>query len=340
LDTKFEALNLSDFEVVKVADASEAWALMQDPSQNVAVAVLWEPFVTQARQQGYTVVLSSQDAPGAIVDVLVASESLIASQPAVISTLLANYYRRIDSNVRDASQLQAQVAEDGGLNPADAGAIIQGIDFFTATEAQTWMTDGTLQRRIEAIAAVLVLSGRLNDVPGEPTSLFTPDFLTEAARNTETLIELVRADNPDLADRLTGGESQAIVVPQVSAEQVQAAPDIGNLDIQGQVEFATGSAQLTGAGQQTLNGLAQEIQEFNPQTVAVRVIGHTSKTGSADLNQRLSQQRAQVVVDYLRSQGIQHNIVAEGKGFYLPLSGVDPADPRQQRTEIRLVRVN
>ena len=340
LDTKFEALNLSDFEVVKVADASEAWGLMQDPSQNVAVAVLWEPFVTQARQQGYTVVLSSQDAPGAIVDVLVASEALIASQPAVISTLLANYYRRIDSNVRDASQLQAQVAEDGGLNPADAGAIIQGIDFFTATEAETWMTDGTLQRRIEAIAAVLVLSGRLNDVPGDPATLFTPDFLTEAARNTETLIELVRADNPDLADRLAGGEAQAIVVPQVSAEQVQAAPDIGNLDIQGQVEFATGSAQLAGAGQQTLNGLAQEIQEFNPETVAVRVIGHTSKTGSADLNQRLSQQRAQVVVDYLRSQGIQHNIVAEGKGFYLPLSGIDPADPRQQRTEIRLVRVN
>ena len=144
LDTKFEALNLSDFEVVKVADASEAWALMQDPSENVAVAVLWEPFVTQARQQGYTVVLSSQDAPGAIVDVLVASESLIASQPDVISTLLANYYRRIDSNVRDASQFQAQIAEDGDLNPTDAGAIIQGIDFFTAAEAQAWMADGTL----------------------------------------------------------------------------------------------------------------------------------------------------------------------------------------------------
>lgn len=340
LDTKFEALNLSDFEVVRVADASEAWGLMQDPSQNVAVAVLWEPFVTQARQQGYTVVLSSRDAPGAIVDVMVASERLMQSQPGIISALLENYYRRIDSNVRDASQLQAQIAEDGGLSPTDAGAIIQGIDFFTATEAQTWMTDGTLQRRIEAIAAVLVLSGRLNDVPSQPETLFTPDFLAEAAKNTETLIELVRADNPDLADRLAGVETQAIVVPQVSAEQVQAAPDIGNLDIQGKVEFATGSAQIAGNGQQTLNALAQEIKEFNPQTVAVRVIGHTSKTGDPGLNQRLSQQRAQVVVDYLRSQGVQHNIVAEGKGFYLPLSGIDPADPRQQRTEIRLVRVN
>ncbi|MBE7380233.1 MAG: OmpA family protein [Leptolyngbya sp. SIO1E4] len=340
LDTKFDAFNLADFEVVAVADASEAWALMQDPAENVAVAVLWEPFVAQARQQGYTVVLSSEDAPNSIVDVVVAADSLVQSQPEVISAFLENYYRRIDSNVRDASQLQTQIAEDGALSPADAGAILQGIDFFTAAEAQTWMTDGTLQRRIEAISAVLVLSGRLNEVPATPESLFTADFLGEAAQNTQTLIELVRADNPDLAERLSGSTTETLTVPQVSAADVQAAPDIGNLNVQGQVEFATGSAQLTTTGQQTLGGLLAEIQEFNPETVAVRVIGHTSKTGAPDLNQQLSQERAQVVVDYLRNQGMQHNIVAEGKGFYLPLSGIDPADPRQQRTEIRLVRVN
>jgi outer membrane protein OmpA-like peptidoglycan-associated protein len=339
LDTKFDAFNLSDFEIVRVADASEAWALLQEPQQNVAVAVLWEPFITQARQQGYTVVLSSNDAPNSIVDVMVASDRLIQSQPEVIATFLENYYRRIDSNVRDASQLQAQIAEDGGLAPGEAGAILQGIDFFTAAEAQTWMTDGTMQRRIEAIAAVLVLSGRLNEVPPAPDSLFVADFLNEAAQNTQTLIELVRADNPELAERLAGSTEQTLTIPQVTAAEVQAAPEIGNLDVQGQVEFATGSAQLTATGQQTLQGLVREIQEFNPETVAIRVIGHTSKTGPHDVNQQLSQARAQVVVDFLRNQGVQHNIIAEGKGFYLPLSGIDPADPRQQRTEIRLVRV-
>ncbi|MGD1941167.1 MAG: OmpA family protein [Leptolyngbyaceae cyanobacterium] len=340
LDTKFDAFNLADFELVRVADASEAWSLMQDSQENVALAVLWEPFVAQARQQGYTVVLSSNDAPNSIVDVIVASDQLVQSRPEVINTFLKNYYRRIDANVRDASQLQAQIAEDGALSPADAGAVLQGIDFFTAAEAQAWMTDGTLQRRIEAIAAVLVLSGRLNDVPSSPETLFTEVHLQEAAQNTQTLIDLVRSDNPDLAERLAGSTEQTLVVPQVTAAEVQAAPDIGNLNVQGKVEFGTGSAQLTAAGQQTLQGLTQEIQEFNPETVAVRVIGHTSRTGSADLNQQLSQERAQVVVDYLRSQGLQHNIVAEGKGFDLPLPGVDPADPQQQRTEIRLVRVN
>ncbi|MEO1404802.1 MAG: OmpA family protein, partial [Cyanobacteria bacterium J06635_1] len=65
-----------------------------------------------------------------------------------------------------------------------------------------------------------------------------------------------------------------------------------------------------------------------------------SKTGSAALNQQLSQQRAQVVVNYLKQQGVGNNIVAEGKGFNEPLAGVAPADAKNQRTEIRLVRVN
>ncbi|MEO0534208.1 MAG: OmpA family protein [Cyanobacteria bacterium P01_A01_bin.123] len=340
LDTKFEAFNLSDFEVVKVADASEAWTLMQDPANNVAIAVLWEPFITQAKQQGHTVVLSSQDAPGSIVDVVVASDRLLQSKPEQVSELLEAYYRRIDANVRDSSQLQTQIAEDGGLSPTDAGAVLQGIDFFTATEAKDWMQDGTLKTRIEAIAAVLVLSGRMNSIPSNPEELYTADYLTKAATNTNTLIELVRADNPELADRLSGNNAQTIAIPEVSAEQVQAAPDIGNLDVKGQVDFGTGSAQLTAAGQQTLDALAAEIQEFNPQTVAVRVIGHTSQTGGAALNQQLSQNRAQVVVDYLRSKGIQHNIVAEGKGFSEPLPGIAPQDAQNQRTEIRLVRVN
>ncbi|MBD2059373.1 OmpA family protein [Oculatella sp. FACHB-28] len=344
LDTKFEAFNLSDFEVIRVADASEAWELMQAPAGSsevdVAIAVIWEPYVTQARQQGYTVVLSSQDAPGAIVDVLVASDRLIQSQPGLLSELLEAYYRRIDANVRDSAQLQAQIAEDGGLSSTDAVSVLQGIEFFTATESQAWFNDGTLERRIGSTAAVLALAGRLDQVPENSTALFSSEFITRAATNTQTLIELVRADNPELAERLAGRESAVRVATALENSQIQTAPDIGNLEVKGDVGFGVGSAQLTATGQQTLNQLAQEIQEFNTQTVAVRVIGHTSQTGAASLNQTLSQRRAQVVVDYLRNRGVQNNIVAEGKGFSQPLPGVAPTDARNQRTEIRLVRVN
>jgi OmpA-OmpF porin, OOP family len=341
LDTKFDAFNLSDLQVTKVADASEAWNLLKDPNQNTAIGVIWEPYVSQARQQGYTVVLSSKDAPGAIVDVVVASDRLIQAQPQVISEFLESYYRRIDSNVRDSSQLQTQIAQDGKLSPSDAAAVLQGIEFFTAAEAKSWLTNGTLERRIGSTAAVLVLAGRLNEVPAEPKELFTDQFISKAASNTQTLVDLVRADNPELADRLAG-KTKAIAptTRKLTTAQIKQAPDIGNLQVRGQVSFGVGSAQLTGQSEQTLSQLAQEIAEFNTESVAVRVIGHTSRTGSASLNQALSQQRSQVVVDFLRQKGLKHTIQAEGKGFDQPLPGIAPTNARNQRTEIRLVRVN
>ncbi|MBD2103728.1 OmpA family protein [Leptolyngbya sp. FACHB-261] len=338
LDTKFEAFNLADFQISKVADASDAWQLLQDPNSNVAIAVLWEPFVTQARQQGYTVVLSSKDVPGAIVDVLVASKRLVQSQPSTVSKFVETYYQHIDAGIRNTSQLQAQIAEDSQLSTNSAATVLQGIDFFTALEAQGWLTNGTLQRRIGSTAGVLVLAGHLNQVPQDTTSLFTAQFISQAATASQTLIDLVRADNPELADRLIG-KSVTAAVPR-SLAQLQNAPDIGNLRVRGAVSFAVGSTQLTTQGKQTLNQLAQEIAEFNAQTVAVRVIGHTSHSGIAATNQAISQQRAQVVAAYLRNRGLKHNITAEGKGFSQPLPSLAPNDPRNQRTEIRLIRVN
>ena len=179
-----------------------------------------------------------------------------------------------------------------------------GIEFFTATESQKWMEDGTLKQRINAIAAVLVLSGQLDSVPSQPENLFTDKLLAKAAKNTQTLIDLVKQDNPELASKLEGSTAvQRTKQTQVSTSQVKAAPNIGNLTVRGEVKFSVGSAQLIGSGSQTLDKLVAEISEFNPDTVAIRVIGHTSKTGAAQINQSLSQQRADIVMKYFPKQG-------------------------------------
>ena len=57
------------------------------------------------------------------------------------------------------------------------------------------------------------------------------------------------------------------------------------------------------------------------------------------LNQRLSEQRAQIVQNYLQSKQVPHNFFAEGLGFSQPLPGANPASSLNQRTVIRLVRI-
>ncbi len=342
LDIRFEGFDLAAFDRIEVAEASEAWNLLQEKNQNIAVAVLWEPFVSRARQQGYTVVLSSNDAPNAILDIIVASEDLIATEADALSRFLTAYYRHMDKNVRDSRELQEQIAVDGNLSATEAGWVVNGINFFTAIEVERWIDEGILARRIGATAAILTLSGQISQVPPDPDNLYTDRFIAEAVQNTETLIQLVEADNPELARLLKGEEASVTAAarqPKLTSQEIQAAQPIGDLEVRGEIKFATGSSEIAAQGQQTLAQLAAEINEFNTQTVAIRVIGHTSRTGAADFNRRLSQQRAQVVVDYLQSQGVNHNILAEGKGFSQPLADVPAADIRNQRTEVRLVRI-
>jgi OmpA-OmpF porin, OOP family len=342
LGAKFDGLKLSDFHVKKTANVSEDWKVLHDPNQNVVAAVLREPDISHARQEGYSVVLSSRDTPEEILDVLVASESLVKSQPESIAKLIETYYRRVDADARDASQLKQQIAEESNLSPADATSVMQGIQFFSALESRDWFRNGKLEKRIGSTAAILTLAGRLNQVP-QAQALFTPQFMNQAATNTEGLIRLVRADNPKLADRLMGkGASprSASKQSQINLNQIKGAPIIGDLKLQWDVKFDAGSTHLTTAGQQAINRIAQEIStEFSPETVAVEVIGHTSREGSANANQTLSQNRAQVVVDRLKRLGLPHAIIAEGKGFNEPLPEISPADPRNQRTEIRLVHL-
>lgn len=339
VSSKFEAFKLSNFQITKVQDASDAWKLLQDPNQNIAVAVIWEPFVSQARQKGYKAILSSKDAPQAIVDVVVASNRLIQSQPEKISELLGVYYRHIDVSVRKPSQLQAQIAADGKLSATDAAAVLQGIEFFTSVEAQKWFLDGTLDKRIRSTAAVLTLTGKLNQVPQNPKDLYTSEFIAKATTNKQKLIDLVRADNLELTQKLES-KTEKTFASTVDADKIKTAPGIGNLQVQGEIKFATNSSELTDEGKQTLNKLAERIAEFNEKTVAVRVIGHTSKFGDVNINQTISKQRVEAVANYLRSRGLKHKIVAVREGSSRALPSVAAKDQRNQPTAIHLVRVN
>jgi OmpA-OmpF porin, OOP family len=337
LSTKFDSFNLSDFRVQKVANVSEGWQLLQDPNQKVAAAILREPDVTQARQQGYTVALSSQEVPGEIVDVIVASDRVLRSQPEQVSKLLETYYRRVDADIRDASTLRDQISEDGKLSPGDAKTVMEGIDFFTAPEAKDWLVKGRLEKQMGATAAVLALAGKLDQVPPTSTNLVADQFIDKAASNTEALIKLIRAANPKLADKLAGKPDPA--ASTVATGQMQAGTK--GLQANWEIKFKSDSTQLTAIAKQTLKRLVEQAAEpFNRQEIVIQVIGHTSKRGQPATNQALSLKRAQIVIDYLHQLGLKGTIMSEGKGSSQPLPGIPGPDRRNQRAEIRLTRNN
>lgn len=98
--------------------------------------------------------------------------------------------------------------------------------------------------------------------------------------------------------------------------------------------FLVGSAQLTDSAKATLDRFAQalsRIGSYRPFTVE----GHTDRSGSRETNQALSQARAQSVVDYLSSKGVDRTrLAARGYGFDKPLQGRDAGDPANRRVEV------
>jgi len=121
---------------------------------------------------------------------------------------------------------------------------------------------------------------------------------------------------------------------------VQRVGDNITLNMPGGVTFATNSADLSAQFYPVLDQVAGTLTEYN-QTV-IEVAGHTDSTGSAAYNRTLSERRADSVIAYLQSRGVQQQrMIAVGAGQDHPIASNDTAEGRQQnrRVEITIVPV-
>ncbi len=70
------------------------------------------------------------------------------------------------------------------------------------------------------------------------------------------------------------------------------------------------------------------------KTDTVSVTGHTDSTGPEAYNEGLSMRRAEAVVSYLKSIGVQVNLVAEGKGESDPVADNSTKDGRAENRRV------
>ncbi len=84
--------------------------------------------------------------------------------------------------------------------------------------------------------------------------------------------------------------------------------------------FKTGKSTLNTASKDALTKFAKILNE-NP-TMDISIFGHTDNQGSLDLNQKLSQDRAQAVADFLKLQNVNATQLKDvvGKNFAEPVA--------------------
>lgn len=104
------------------------------------------------------------------------------------------------------------------------------------------------------------------------------------------------------------------------------------------VTFATGSYAVSPGFQTLLDRVASSLQQY-PNSL-VDVYGYTDTVGSASSNQRLSEQRAQAVANYLISRGVSSARIrwlGFGETNLKIATGDNVNEPMNRRVEIKIV---
>ena len=120
--------------------------------------------------------------------------------------------------------------------------------------------------------------------------------------------------------------------------EVSRDGDVIKLNLPDGVTFDFNRTELKPQFYPALNNVAATLREYN-QTI-VEVSGHTDNIGTAEVNQRISEQRAQNVANYLIGQGLQRErFEVAGFGYRFPVADNSTEQGRalNRRVEIRIV---
>jgi OOP family OmpA-OmpF porin len=166
------------------------------------------------------------------------------------------------------------------------------------------------------------LENAVRDVVISPVASITFDLIFEG----EKINPEVAAINTELAGKLISQQYQSI-------DASACATRLSVLSDSQSISFEPGSANLSVSSGYALDTIADFI--FLCPNVGVIVAGHTDNIGSAKLNQSLSQQRAERVVEYLVEKGIEvEKLQAVGFGDARPAVPNDSTANRAKNRRI------
>jgi outer membrane protein OmpA-like peptidoglycan-associated protein len=130
---------------------------------------------------------------------------------------------------------------------------------------------------------------------------------------------------------------EAALRERLQGSGVQVRRDGKNIQLimPGNITFATNRSDIRSDFYPVLNSVAEVLAEF--KQTRIKVSGHTDNTGGADLNQRLSEDRAASVKNYLVGRGVASGrINSIGYSYRYPIASNSTAAGRETNRRVEL----
>jgi NitT/TauT family transport system substrate-binding protein len=295
----------------------------------VDVACLWEPDVTLALngRPGSRRLFSTADATELVADVVLTRQDLLKSRPEVAEKLARVWFAGVaqaEGNKAAAARLIAGVVprfknELGPEKTEQAFGWVKWTDL--ADNATFFGLDG----KPPAFDRVY------NQADGiwtkYPQAEIKQRFVASGLRNDAIVRKLWEA------------QGRKAPVDEVKYEPKIAETGTPVFTKPVTINFNSGASDLDAESMAILNNQLVPQLEM-ARGMYVRVEGNTDSVGNSKLNQSLSEKRAQAIVDYLITRGVERQrIVAKGNGDSKPLASNKTADGRasNRRTDILFI---
>jgi outer membrane protein OmpA-like peptidoglycan-associated protein len=164
------------------------------------------------------------------------------------------------------------------------------------------------------------------------------DALVARAESAEQKVAANNArSDADAALLAASASQQQAAELQRQLEILQARPtDRGLVLTLGDTLFATGRAEIKSGATVNLDRLTAFLNEYPKRTAAIE--GFTDNMGSEEMNQSLSERRADAVKRYLVGQGVgSERLTSSGRGENSPVADNESATGRQQNRRVEVV---
>ncbi len=135
-------------------------------------------------------------------------------------------------------------------------------------------------------------------------------------------------------------DKQQAELEKIQGAQVEQVTDANNLQaikvtFDSGILFASGKSDLNASSKTALTEFAKSIA--NTPDTDVTIQGHTDNTGSRSVNEKLSQDRANAVKNFLMGQGIgSSRMTTEGLAYDVPVADNSTADGRAKNRRVEI----